>query len=159
MPGSIDAEQIQQWIDDELVENIEQVPDNAAEFNFAIEMSNILVHVVQRQSDGPVIIGQQIEYSEDIRSRIQNLSEADRNDLVARIRELLTEVPVIYGFHNQNGENVIFKDMSQIFLEYRIYPDGLSQHSLMTGLVDVWKAMRYLDDIVTLIDSVENKRV
>lgn len=155
MSETIDAEQIRQWIDDDLVEEIEAVPDNAAEFNFVIEMSNILVHVIRRDPAGPVIIGQQIEYGDDIRSRIRNLPESDRNELVARIRELLTEVPVVYGFHDEHGDNVRFKDMKQIFLEYRIYPDALGQHTLMSGLVDVWKAMRYLDDIVTLIDSVE----
>ncbi|WP_458190176.1 DUF2299 family protein [Haladaptatus sp. NG-WS-4] len=155
MSETIDAEQIRQWIDDDLVEEIERVPDNAAEFNFLIEMSNILVHVIRRESTGPVIIGQQIEYSDDIRSRIRNLPDSDRNELVARIRELLTEVPVVYGFHDEHGDNVRFKDMKQIFLEYRLYPDALSQHALMSGLVDVWKAMRYLDDIVTLMDSVE----
>jgi hypothetical protein len=155
MVENVDAEQIHRWIDDDLVENVEQVPDEAAEFNYAIEMSNILVHVIRRQPSGPVIIGQQIEYGEDIRSRIRDLPESDRNELVARIRELLTEVPVVYGFHDEHGENVRFRDMKQIFLEYRIYPDALGQHALMSGLVDVWKAMRYLDDIVTLVDSVE----
>lgn len=155
MSETIDAEQIRRWIDDDLVEAVEPVPDEAAEFNFVVEMSNILIHVIRCQPTAPVIIGQQIEYGEDIRVRIQNLSEATRNDLVARVRELLTEVPVVYGFHDQQGNNVQFQDMNQIFLEYRIYPDAMSQHTLMRGLVDVWKAMRYLDDIVTLIDSVE----
>ena len=60
MVENVDAEQIHRWIDDDLVENVEQVPDEAAEFNYAIEMSNILVHVIRRPPPRPVTIGQQI---------------------------------------------------------------------------------------------------
>lgn len=155
MSRKTDTEQVRAWIDDELVENVEQVPDEAAEFNLAVEISNILIHVIRQKKNGPLLIGQQIEYGTDIRSRIQNMTETDRNDLVARIRETLTAVPVIYGFHDGQGNNVRFANMYRIFLEHRIYPDAVSQQTLMEGMVDVWKAMRYLDDIVTLIDSVE----
>ena len=156
MGKSIDSAQVRDWIDNELVGNVEQIPDEAAEFNFAIEMSEMLIHIIKRRQDGPLLIGQQIEYDDEIRSRVRSLSEADRNDLVARIRETLTTVPVVYGFHDEHGNNVRFGDMYRIFLEYRIYPGAMSQHVLMQGLVDVWKAMRYLDDIVALIDSVES---
>lgn len=156
MPDKIDAAQIRTWIDAELVEHIEEVPDADAGFNLAVEMSNIVIHVIRRQPDGPILIGQQIEYGENIRRRIQNLSDADRNALVTRIRETLTAVPVVYGFQDRSGANVRFEEMSHIFLEHRIYPGELTQTSLMNGLVAVWKALRYLDDIVALLDSVEH---
>jgi hypothetical protein len=156
MAKPINAEQVRSWIDDELVEDVDRIPDDAAEFNFTIEMSNILIHIIRRQPEGPLLIGQQIEYDDEIRSRIRKLSEAEQNDLVARIRETLTTVPVVYGFHDEHDNNVRFRDMYRIFLEHRIYPDAMDQHTLMSGLVDVWKAMRYLDDIMALIDSVEN---
>lgn len=156
MTEQIDATRIRTWIDDDLVESVNRTPDEMAEFNFTIEMSNILIHIIRRQPDGPLLIGQQIEYGDDIQSRIQGLSEADRSDLIARIRETLTTVPVVYGFHDEQGNNVRFEEMYRIFLEHRIYPDALNQHALMNGLIDVWKAMRYLDDILTLIDSIES---
>ncbi|MFB6160456.1 MAG: DUF2299 family protein [Haloferacaceae archaeon] len=155
MDEPITAERIREWIDDDLVDEVQQVPDEAAEFNLTVEMSNVLVHVIRRDPDGPVLIGQQIEYGEEIRSRIGGLAESERNDLVARIRETLTGVPVVYGFQDERGANVRFGDVHRILLEHRIYPDGLSQDALMTGLVEVWKAMRYLDDIVALLDAVE----
>ncbi|MFW5896142.1 MAG: DUF2299 family protein, partial [archaeon] len=118
-------------------------------------VSNLIVHVVRRQPDGPLVVGQQIEYGEEIRSRIQSMDEGDRNELVARIRETLTAAPVVYGFHDAQGNNVRFGDVHRILVEHRIYPDGTSQQALMDGLIEVWKTMRYLDDLVTLIDSVE----
>lgn len=158
MHTDVDADQIEAWIDDDLVEAIDPVPDDAAVFNYAIEMSNIIIHVIRRQSDGPILIGQQIEYGEEIQSRIQTLSDADRNALVTRIRETLTAVPVVYGFQDRSGANVRLQAMTYLFLEHRLYPGAFSQDALMRGLVAVWKAVRYLDDIVGLIESVERGR-
>jgi len=155
MSETIDSELIRAWIDDDLVETVDRVPDDVAEFNFAVDMSNILMHVLRRTADGPLLIGQEIEYDQEICSRIKGLSTVERNNLVARIRETLSAAPVVYGFYDDRGNNVRFHDMERIFIEYRLYPDSLSQHELMTGLVNVWKAMRYVDDIVALIDIVE----
>lgn len=155
MTADVTAETIRAWIDDDLVDAVDTHPDPSAEFNYTIDMSNLLIHVIRREPDGPVMIGQEIEYGEEIRDRIQAMDDGDRNELVGRVRETMNEAPVIYGFRNPQGQNVVFREMSRIFIEHRIYPDGLSQNTLMTGLVDVWKAMRYLDDIVTLIDAVE----
>lgn len=157
MADEVSQELVRDWIDEDLVEDVESIPDEAAEFNFAIEMSSILLHVIRRQPGGPVLVGQQIEYGEDIQDRIRDLSNAERNALVARIRETLTGIPVVYGFQDRAGNNVRFQEMSHIFLEHRIYPGALDQHSLMNGLVSVWKAMRYLDDIVALLDSVKSR--
>lgn len=155
MTDLITKSQIHSWIDQELVETIDEIPDQHAEFNFIIEMSNIRIHVLRRQSTGPILIGQEIEYSEEISRSIQELSPTAQNKLVARIRETLAISPVVYGFQDHAGNNVRFQHMSRIFLEARIYPDALTQHRLMRDLVAVWKALRYLDDIVTLISSVD----
>lgn len=155
MADPVTADRIRTWVDDELVEEIEQVPDEDAAFNLAIEMSNILLHVIRRRPDGPLLLGQEIEYGDDIRARIQGLSATERGELVSRIRETLTGLPVVYGFRNAAGENVPFAEMSHVLIEHRIYPDAIGQNELMRGLVDVWKAVRYLDDIVSLLDSVE----
>jgi len=155
MPSTIDSEQVRTWLDDELVSSVERVPDEAAAFNLAIEVSNLIVHVVRRQPDGPLVVGQQIEYGEEIRSRIQSMEDGDRNELVARIRETLTAAPVVYGFHDEHGNNVRFADVHRILVEQRIYPESATQQALMDALIEVWKTMRYLDDLVTLVDGIE----
>lgn len=156
MTDAVDAERVRSWIDDDLVTDVERVPDEAAVFNFAVELSNIVVHVIRREPDGPLLVGQQIEYGRDLRERIRAMDPADRTELLARVRETLTATPGVYGFHDEHGANVPFREVHRIFLEHRIYPGAIDQHALMTGLVDVWKALRYLDDVVTLIDSVES---
>lgn len=159
MTSEIGVDQVYNWIDEELVDNVDQVPDEEAIFNFAIEMSNIIIHVVRRTPTGPLIVGQQIEYDDQIRSRIQELSQAEKSDLVTRIRETLTTVPGVYGFHDKRGNNVKFEDMHRVFLEHRIYSDAIEQQALNSSLIDVWKALRYLDDIMSLMDSVENQSI
>ena len=156
MNEEIGSETVRKWIDQDLVDQVEQYPDEMAEFNFTVEISNLLLHIIRRQPDGPILIGQEIEYDEEIRARIQALSDSSRNDLVARVRETLTSSPVVYGFHDQQGNNVRFQELHRIFVEHRIYPDVLNQHTLMSGLIDVWKILRYVDDIITLIDAVED---
>ena len=157
MDESVPGDRIRGWIDDDLVTSVDSYPDQAAELNYVVELSNLRLHVIRREPDGPVLIGQQIEYGSDIRSRIQELSPVERNSLVARIRETLTAAPVVYGFHDEHGQNVPFEDVHRIFVELRIYPDALSQHELMRDLIDVWKVMRYLDDLVALLDAVERR--
>jgi len=150
-----DPDQVREWLDQDLVEDVERVPDEAAEFNFVIRISGLFVHVVKRQQGGPLIIGQEIEFDDEIQARIRGLSDVEASELVARIREALMETPLIYGFRDENGANVAFRDVHNILLEYRLYAAEANQQSLMQGLIDVWKSLRYLDDIVSLIQSVE----
>lgn len=156
MASTVDSEQVRAWLDDELVGTVEEVPDEAAVFNLAVDVSNLVVHVVRRQPDGPLVVGQQIEYGPDMRERIAGMAEGDRNELVARLRETLTNAPVVYGFHDAQGNNVRFGEVQRVLVEHRIYPDGTSQQALMDSVIEVWKVLRYLDDLVTLVDGIES---
>jgi hypothetical protein len=154
MTSPIDVDQIRTWIDTELVETVEPMPDEAAKFNLIIEMSGMVIHVIRRQPHGPLFIGQQIEYEDDVRMQIQDLSQVKEDELVTRIREALMTTPGIYGFQDEHGASVSFSNMRRIFLEYRIYPDQANQQRLMDGLIGIWKAMRYLDDLPRLIEGL-----
>ena len=155
MTDDPDSEQVRDWLDEELIAGVEHVPDPEAEFNLAVEMSNLVVHVVRRREGGPLVVGQQIEYGPGIRERISGLAPAARNELVGRIRETLTAAPVVYGFHDERGANVAFGDVHRVLVERRIYAEAVSQQSVMDALVEVWKVLRYLDDIESLLDTVE----
>ncbi len=155
MVDQISETTIRGWLDDQLISSVQQMTDSAAEFNLLLEISNLNIHLIRRQSDGPILLGQEISYDNEIKNRIQELSIADRDELVARIRETLTAVPVVYGFTNSEGVNVQFQDMDHIFIESRIYPDELTQGRVMQRLISVWKAMRYLDDLPRLIEAIE----
>jgi hypothetical protein len=155
MAEQISETTIREWLDDELVSSVQQMTDSAAEFNLLLEISNLNIHLIRRQSDGPILLGQEISYDNEIKNRIQELSIPDRDELVARIRETLTAVPIVYGFTDSKGVNVQFQDLDHIFIESRIYPDELTQGQVMQRLISVWKTMRYLDDLPRLIEAVE----
>lgn len=157
MTDTIDADRVRTWIDDELVESVEPMPDEMAAFNLLVEISGMMIHIIRRQPNGPILIGQRIEYGESVRTRIQRLSEPDRDELVARVRESLIQTPGVYGFQDEHGLSVPLSEMRLIFIERRIYPQQADQQRLMDGLIGVWKAMRYLDDLPKLIESVESR--
>lgn len=148
------ADRIRDLIDDDLVDECQEVSDASTEYNYAIEMSGLVLHAIKRRPDGPVQVGQEIEFGESIKTRIQEMTELDRDELVARIRETLMETPLIYGFQDVDGTNVRFGEMDRIFLERRLYGPP-EQQALIDALVAVWKALRYLDDMWRLIESVE----
>lgn len=151
----IPADRARDWIDGDLVEDVERVPDEAATYNLVVRMSGIFIHVIKREPGGPLVVGQEMEFDDEIRDRIRGLPEADRGELVARVREALMEAPVVYGFRDDRDRNVAFDDVHHVFVEGRIYPDEATQQRLMDALVGVWKSLRYLDDIWTLMDAVE----
>lgn len=155
MTTDIPVERVRGWIDADLVEDVEVVPDDAAEYNVTVRLSGIFLHVIKQRPGGPLLVGQQVEFDDQIRSRIRELDPAARGELVGRLREALMEVPVVYGFQDRAGNNVAFSEVERVFLERRIYPEAADRQALMDALVDVWKAMRYLDDIWSLMDAVE----
>lgn len=69
----------------------------------------------------------------------------DRRRLKTEIEAVLTNTPGIFNYQNRTGENCKFEEARSIELEYRIYPDGLSQHELITGIVSIANALRYVD--------------
>lgn len=158
MPDDIRPDRIREWIDDDLVEEVERLPDEAAEYNFAVQLSGMIIHVIKQRPGGPLLLGQQIEFDDAIRTRIREMPDPRRNALVARIREALMQIPVVYGFQDERDANVAFEEMHHIFIEHRIYPDEATQGALMGGLIAVWKGLRYLDDIWSLMDSIEAER-
>jgi hypothetical protein len=155
--AGVTPEQVHEWIDTDLVEGVDPVTDEHAVFNFLVQMSGVFVHVVRREPGGPLIVGQDLEFDDRIRSRIGEMAPSKRGELLARIREALMADPVVYGFQNEGGESVAFEEVHHVFVERRLYPDAVTEGALMDALVGVWKAIRYLDDVWSLMDAIEGR--
>lgn len=154
MSNGISEATVREWIDDDLVAGVESMTDEHAEFNLVVQLSGIMVHLIRRRDGGPLLVGQQIEFDDEIRRRLGALSPDERAELLGRVRRALMETGIVYGFRNQRGENVSFEEMHHVFLERRVYPDSASQQAVMDALIEVWKTLRYLDDMPELIDRV-----
>lgn len=148
-----DADEVAAWLDRELVE-VERIDDPSAEFNIGIEVSGLVVHVVRRVSDGPLHVGQRIEFGDGVRSGIRELNDPARDELVARIREALMGEPLIYAFQDEHDQNVAFRDVKTILVERRLYGQS-SRQELMDAVITVWKALRYLDDLPRLVGILD----
>lgn len=151
--------QVREWLDVDRLERVEEVPDRAAEFNVRVVFSGMSVHVVKNRPFGPVSVGGQVEITPDVRPAFRDLPAFDQYQLEARIREQLTAGPVLYYFLDETGDNVAFEDVHLIRLERLIYPDGASQHALMSAVFTVAKQLFFLDESIdTLIENVESRR-
>lgn len=68
-----------------------------------------------------------------------------RRDLQSSIEAILADSPGIFSYRNKDNEPVRFEEAKSIILEYRLYPDGLSQHELINGIVGIANALLYID--------------
>lgn len=93
----------------------------------------------------PIRIEAKRELNPGLHSSIANEDMAVyRRRLKTEIESVLTNAPGIFNYQDFEGENCAFEDAVSISLEYRIYPDGLSQHELINGVVGIANALRYV---------------
>lgn len=69
-----------------------------------------------------------------------------RRRLQTEIESVLTNTPGIFRYMDADGNICAFEDAETLILEYRIYPDGLSQHELMTGITAIASALQYVNE-------------
>lgn len=157
MSASIPYGDIRAWIDDSLVETVEQVPDSNADYNFQVELSGMPIHVASPlDSDGLLIAGQAIPAGE-VKETFTELSQQDLDRLQARLEETLNNSRGIYRYQTEGGQDCEFKDLHHVRIEHRIYPDGATQHELMTSILDVIKSLNFIQNsIATLTKNVQN---
>lgn len=159
MSSDIPFGDIEGWIDDSIVEDVEQVPDADADYNFAVTFSGMPIHVVSPHGEDGIMIAGQAVPSGDVKEVFRELSENDRDHLLARIQETLNDSRGVYRFQTADGADCGFGDLHHIRIEHRIYPDGASQHELMNSIFDVAKSLLFLQEsISTLTKNVQNRR-
>lgn len=157
MSADVTPGQVRAWLDDAVLETVEQVADGTAAFNFRTVYAGTPVHVVKPRPGGPIVVGGQVAVEED--RALGDLPEFDRRQLRARIRERLTAGPVLYYFLDDAGNNVAFRDLEQVRIEQYVYPDAAGQHALMTAVFEVAKRLFYLrESIAAMVENVESRR-
>jgi len=67
-----------------------------------------------------------------------------RRQFVMMMETVLTTLPGHFVYRNKDGEAVPFERSEEVAIEYRLYPDGLSQHELMNGIISMVNGMRYI---------------
>ena len=150
MVERVTVEQVRVWLDDKVVSDVQEVSEPEAEFNLRIEISRLPLHVIKEEPSGPLrIVGESGFDTDRVVALIED--ERKREELLTRIGPMLAATPGFYTFFDENGDRCEFGDVRNIHLEHRIYPDGLTRHRLMRGVIDVAKAMRYIQNTVTVL--------
>lgn len=126
---------MQAWIDADLVESVELFTDETAVFDFLLEMSNLQIHVLCRDHNGPVSLDQQLSHDHDIRNGTRSLSGTDHSDLISRIKDALMMTLIIYSFYDQWGTSIHFSQLHRVFLNRYTRPGAVTQHNVMNSLI------------------------
>lgn len=148
MAVHLNRERVEEWIDEDIVEYVEEISDEGSLFNYLVQMSGLNFHIGQTTPDGPLSIASTVQFDPQT---LELLIERDteRKDLLTQFENALTAAPGWYTFIGGDGNpGCNFQQMQSIRLEYRIYPDGASQHALMNGLIDMANAVVFLRDTV-----------
>lgn len=93
----------------------------------------------------PIRIAAEREFDPGLLSTLTD-QKRHRRRLQTEIESVLTNTPGIFLYQDLDGEACAFEDAKKLVLEYRIYPDGLSQHELISGITAIASALRYVDE-------------
>lgn len=145
MGDNISFSDVEGWLQQlpaEVITNVEQIPDNSAQFNFIVETGSLNVNVALPERDGPLLIGTQATLGGDLIDAVHE----QRTRFFAEIEAVLTNAPGIYAFTDENGDSVSNEEFTTVTLRYWVYPDGATQHSVVNGILDILSAVSYVRD-------------
>lgn len=73
----------------------------------------------------------------------------EMNTIKQLIETVLASTPGIHNYVDEDGEYCDFEEARRLKIEYRIYPDGLSQHELMNGIINIVSTLAYVERILS----------
>lgn len=149
--------QIRDWLDPDVVERVQSQSDGNV-FNLNVVISGLNVTVLKPREDGPVaIIARMTPGPEALASLIDRRS--DRQHLQNLLGSVFTNSPGAYNFLDSDGNPCGFDELHTLEIHYRIYPNELSQHSLMNGLLDITSALVFFRNSTSqFLDNLDEQR-
>ena len=144
MSTNIAQQRVHDLIDDQCqaIKQYQQVQDPAAEYNFAIESSGgIVIHVIKNRPAGPLEILGRVFLPNDV---LQVVRGSRQLQFMGEIGAVLVNAPGVHRYIDQNENTVSIDQFEGVELRHWIYPDGVSQHGLMTAIVDFVTALSYI---------------
>lgn len=146
MAGEISAETMETWLEDlpaEVFDRVGRVDDPTGTFNFVVEEgSGVVVNVAHPGEGEPILIGTDVTF----RGEPLDAVHAQRERFFTEVGSVLTNAPGIYAYTDEDGNRVPNEDFTTVSLRHWIYPAGISQHEVLTGLIDIFNAAAYVRD-------------
>jgi hypothetical protein len=160
MTPELDRGTVYDWIDENLVYSVEEVEASEDDqFRFRVEANGWEVVVYKTSEDGPIQVGTTIVPPPVIKALLIK-RDWERRDVQMRLDHLLTNSPGVFHYQDDNGEPTDdLREMNAIILMKPIYPDGASQHELMSTIYDMASQVNYIRTVMTLTEeSIDSDR-
>ncbi|MEM4781720.1 MAG: hypothetical protein QXG03_09210 [Halalkalicoccus sp.] len=150
MIDHVSAAQVEKWLDNRVVRDVERTTEDAAEFSIQLRLSHIPLNVIKEDTWGPLrIVGRAAFDTERTAAVIADPEQ--RRELLARIGPVFVSTPGFYTFLDEEETSTEFPNLDSIQFEHRIYADGASQQELMSGLMAIATAIKYIQNTVAAI--------
>lgn len=154
MADHISAGQVEAWLDDRVVRDVERTAEEAAEFSIQLRLSHIPLNVIKEDAWGPLrIVGRAAFDTERTAAVVENPEQ--RQELLSRIGPVFVATPGFYTFLDEEETSTEFPNVDSIQFEHRLYPDDASQQELMSGLMAIATAIKYVQNTVAAIYRCE----
>lgn len=150
MVDHISADQVEKWLDDRVVQDVERTTENAADFSIQCRLSHIPLNIIKEDTWGPLrVVGRAAFDTERTAAIIENPDQ--RRELLSRIGPVFAATPGFYTFLDEEETSTEFPNVDSVQFEHRIYSDGASQQELMSGLMAIATGIKYIQNVVAAI--------
>lgn len=154
---SEEEDEIRELLDPDVVEKVQSLDDGNV-FNLNIVVSGLNINIMQHQPEGPVVVISQITPGADTLANLID-RDADRKHLQNLVGSVFTNTPGVYNFLDMDGNPCGFDEMHTLQIQYRIYQDALSEHTLMNGVMDIASALVFFrNSVVQFGDNLDDQR-
>jgi len=152
MTRHVSEAQVRHWLDETAVRGVTTHADEDTEFNLQVELSQLPVHVIKEDEFSPVrIVGRSGFDTERTKDLLRD--DERRGELLQYIGPMLAATPGFYTFLDPDGDSCQLQQAETVQVEYRIYPDGARQQTLMDGIMSIATSMRYVQNVIAAVGA------
>lgn len=155
MVDHISLTQVQAWLDDRVVHEAKHTSGDDTEYEIQLQLSRLPLNIIKEDTWGPIrIVGKDSFDTAQSKAILEN--PQSRQELLTRIGPVLAATSGFYTFLDNENRTTELAGMHSIQLEHRLYPNELTQQALMSSLMDIATAMRYIQNAVAAMqDSLD----
>lgn len=159
MTAKIRSTRIEDWLDEDILETIEEVPDPNVDFNFYVRYMSQPAHVVHPHNEDKIVVNTNYDFSVEFLSNFIDRPDHEKDEFLARLQSILTNSAASYFFLTDDDEPCGYLgEWQKLRLREMIYPDGMNQDRLMNSIFDISETRIFVADQASIylsqLDSI-----
>ena len=115
MPSEIGYDDVKEWLDESVLEEVEQQPTRDLQFRFIVRVSGYDLAIFKERREGPLRVGIKMEFPAGSLSTLIT-RDADRRHLTSLFSSVLTNISGTYSPVDDDGEPTSFEEMEASFV-------------------------------------------